>query len=349
MTLDVAADGILHFEDIQLGMSERMGARVVTRAEIIAFALQFDPQPIHLDETAAKASLVGGLCASGFHTCALLMRLLCDHVLLKSSSLGSPGIDEVKWLRPLRPGDTLSMQIETLEKRVLGSRPDVGIAKIVFSLINQNNEQVLTMLTNQLMRLRHPAAHAVPVTSERAAKNSPTPSVFDEGEAFLSSADGNHFEDIVVGDVRDIGSHTFDRDGIIAFARAFDPQPFHLNEEAGRRSLFGGLSASGWHTAGIFIRKVVDHRQAFQRDLIARGKTLADWGPSPGFKMLQWPKPVLVGDTISFRQKIIDKVDLKSRPERGLVLSQAEGRNQRGETVYRFSGMMFVSRRQARV
>ncbi len=340
------ADGILHFEDIALGVSPKIGAMHVTRDEIITFASEFDPQPIHLDDAAAKASVVGGLCASGFHTCALLMRLLCDHVLLKSTSLGSPGIDEVKWLKPLRPGDTLAMQVETLEKRVLGSRPDVGLAKIIFSLSNQHGETILTMRTNQLMRLRHPE----PTTGAAARGVAPAkpvpPSLFDEPDALLSSSDGNFFEDVAVGDVRDIGQHTFDRDGILRFARAFDPQPFHLDEEAGKRSLFGGLSASGWHTAAIFIRKVVDSRQAFQRSLSARGIPLADWGPSPGFNNLQWPKPVLAGDTITFRQKVIEKVDLKSRPERGLVMTQAEGRNQRGETVYRFGGMMFVTRRE---
>ena len=233
-----------------------------------------------------------------------------------------------------------------MEKRVLASRPDVGIAKVVFSLQNQKGETVLWMLTNQLMRLRHPAPVAPSRSGERTGEKKTPPSLFDEPVEHLSSPDGNFFEDIAVGDLRDIGSHTFDREGALAFAREFDPQPFHLDEEARQEITFRAVCRRVVGTPlAIFIRKVVDHRKVFQESLRARGIPLADWGPSPGFKMLQWPKPVMVGDTISFRQKTIEKVDLKSRPERGLIISQAEGRNQRGETVYRFGGMMFVARR----
>ena len=344
-------DGIYHFEDVTLGASAPLGRRVITREEIIAFATAYDPQPIHLDEVAARNSIVGGLCASGFHTCAIMMRLLCDFVLLRSSSLGSPGLDEVKWLKPVRPGDTLALILDTHSKRVLESRPDVGLSHLTISLIDQAGAPVMTALTNQLMRLRHPDAAAVAfATSARSAARpkptaAPAPDLWATPEQHLSAPDQNHFEDVVVGDVRDLGSHTFARDDIIAFARAYDPQPFHLDEEAGRQSLFGGLSASGWHTAAIFIRKVVDTRAAHNRAVLAAGHKLAAWGPSPGFKNLQWPKPVLAGDTVSFRQQVINKIELKSRPDRGLVVTRCEGRNQKGDIVYRFTGQMFVERR----
>lgn len=350
VTFVTPADGMFHFEDIHVGKSEPLGRKVVTREEIIDFASQYDPQLIHLDEEAARKSIVGGLCASGFHTCAIMMRLLCDNILLRSASLGSPGLDEVKWLKPVRPGDALSLVIDTHEKRVLGSRPDVGIAKLTMSMIDQSGTPVITALTNQLMRLRAPDAAAV----ERAratpkSKSEPTRTaeldLWAEPEAHLSAPDRNHFEDVVIGDLRDIGSHTFEREAIFAFAREYDPQPFHLDEEAGKRSLFGGLSASGWHTASIFIRKIVDARKKHARDIEAAGNTLAAWGPSPGFRNLQWPKPVLVGDTVSFRQKVIEKRDLKSRPKTGLVVTRSEGRNQKGEIVYKFTGQMLVERR----
>lgn len=352
VTFVVPADGIFHFEDSVVGKSEPVGRYQVTREAIVTFAEKYDPQPIHLDEEAAKRSIVGGLCASGFHTCAIMMRLLCDNILLRSTSLGSPGLDEVKWLKPVRPGDALSLVLDTHETRVLASRPDVGISKLTIALVDATGTPVMTALTNQLMRLRKPDAAAV-AAAAAARKARPTeqraaePDLWSEPEAFLSASDRNHFEDVAIGDVRDIGSHTFEREAIFAFAREYDPQPFHLDEEAGRRSLFGGLSASGWHTASIFIRKIVDARKQHARAIEAAGNPLAAWGPSPGFRNLQWPKPVLVGDTVSFRQKVVEKRDLKSRPKTGLVITRSEGRNQKGEIVYKFTGQMLVERREA--
>jgi acyl dehydratase len=253
MTTAEPADGIWHHEDFAPGHTLTHGARAVTREDIIAFATAFDPQPIHLDEEAAKTSIVGGLCASGFHTCAVMMRLLCDGFLLRSTSLGSPGLDEVKWLKPLRPGDCVSVRVHTLESRNLQSRADVGISKMRFDLVNQHDEVILEAMTNQMMRRRHPGAAVTAVSKSKAAP-APIATLWDEPVTDDVSTLGNYFEDVHVGEVRDLGSHTFERDEIIAFARAFDPQPFHLSEEGGRQSLFGGLSASGWHTASIFIR-----------------------------------------------------------------------------------------------
>jgi len=344
MTPPIPSDGILHQEDMVPGLILTHGTYHVTREAIIAFARQYDPQPIHLDDAAAKASIVGGLCASGFHTCAIMMRLLCDGFLLRSTSLGSPGLDEVKWARPLRPEDRVSVVIKVLETRMLQSRPDVGLSKMQFELHNQNGEIVLTALTNQLMRRRNPGP---PLAAAQKNQRPPatTATLWDEPAETAISKRGNFFEDITVGEVRDLGAHIFERDEIIAFARQFDPQPFHLDEEAGRRSLFGGLAASGWHTAAIFIRKVVDARQLHEAALAAQGLPVATWGPSPGFRNLSWIRPVLKGDRIEFRNKVIEARELKSRPDRGLVVTQAEGRNQRGEIAYRFTGQMFVQRR----
>ena len=211
MTLsDVPVDGVLHHEDMVPGRTFAYGTRSVSRADIIAFATAFDPQAIHLDEAAAKASIVGGLCASGFHTCAVMMRLLCDGFLLRSTSLGSPGLDEVKWSKPLRPGDTVSVAIHVLESRNLQSRPEVGISKMRFELINQHGDVILSALTNQMMSRRQPGP-----ASMAAEKPRPTgvrvPTLWDEAAA-TTMPEGNSFEDVVVGDVRDLGGHTFGRD-----------------------------------------------------------------------------------------------------------------------------------------
>lgn len=321
--------------------------RPVTREEIIAFAKSFDPQPIHLDDEAAKKSIVGGLCASGFHTCAIMMRLLCDSFLLRSTSLGSPGLDEVKWLRPVRPGDALSVRITVLEQRNLQSRPDVGISKMQFDVVDQHGDNVLEATTNQMMRRRVAGPNASPLGQRPKPPAPVEPTLWDEPVEQVISDRGNYFEDIPQGENRALGGHTFSAEEIIDFARQFDPQPFHLSEEGGRRSLFGGLAASGWHTAAIFIRQTVLARQQHEARLRASGQQLAQWGPSPGFRNLLWLKPVLAGDTIEFRSKVVEKRVLKSRPNRGLIVSRAEGRNQRGEVVYRFTGQIIVERRSA--
>jgi acyl dehydratase len=135
----------VYYEDFAAGQIREFGPRTVTREEIVAFASEFDPQPMHLDENAAKKTILGGLGASGWHTCAVMMRLLCDGLLLDSSSQGSPGIDEVKWKKPVRPGDALSVRHTVLETRDSKSRPEVGLVRQQCDVLNQRGETMLEM------------------------------------------------------------------------------------------------------------------------------------------------------------------------------------------------------------
>src|SRR6202035_184128 len=116
----------LHWEDFAAGQTAEYGAYEVTADEIKEFAAEFDPQPMHLDEEAARASMVGGLCASGWHTCAIMMRIIADGFIVDSSSLGGTGCGEVKWLAPVRPGDRLHVRTHVIDTRVSKSRPDMG-------------------------------------------------------------------------------------------------------------------------------------------------------------------------------------------------------------------------------
>ena len=154
-----------------------------------------------------------------------------------------------------------------------------------------------------------------------------------------------YFEDLVVGRVVELGTHTFDADDIKAFAAKYDPQPFHLDEVAAKASLFGALCASGWHTVAIYTGFNIRTRQKAEAAAIARSETIARWGPSPGFKDLTWPRPTFAGDTIAFRQTIANKIDLKSRPERGMLVTRGEGFNQKGEPVFGVTGQILVPRR----
>ena len=135
----------LFWEDFPVGQVREFGAYLVTREAVLAFAREFDPQPFHLDDDAAEASLFGRLAASGWHTCAMAMRMMCDAYLLDAASLGSPGLETLRWLKPVYPGDTLHVRLEVLESRPLASRPGVGMIRSRWEVMNQRDEAVLTM------------------------------------------------------------------------------------------------------------------------------------------------------------------------------------------------------------
>jgi acyl dehydratase len=146
------------WEDLQVGSTMDLGSLSPTAEEIIAFASQFDPQPFHLSEEGGKASLFGGLCASGWHTCAMAMRLMVTNFLSDSSSLGSPGMENLKWLKPVYPGDVLRLEQHIIESRPMSSRPDVGLIRSQWTMFNQHGDKVLQMEGYGMFRRREAAA-----------------------------------------------------------------------------------------------------------------------------------------------------------------------------------------------
>ena len=153
------------------------------------------------------------------------------------------------------------------------------------------------------------------------------------------------FDDLRVGLRRELGSYTFTAENIKAFARQFDPQAFHLDEEAGRNSLFGGLAASGWHIGAACMKCLVAEGQRRAAEAKARGEEPAIWGPSPGFRDLRWIRPVLAGDTLSFASQVESKRTSEKRPEWGIVQARNTGTNQRGELAFLLLATAFVPRR----
>jgi acyl dehydratase len=146
----------LYLEDFKAGTVHELGSRTITKDEIIAFGREYDPQPFHVDEQAARASIFGGLIASGWQTGALCMRLIADGLINQAASLGSPGVDQIRWLRPVRPGDTLSVRAEILEVRPSRSKPDRGAVRVTYEALNQDGEVVMTMTGVQLLGRRPP-------------------------------------------------------------------------------------------------------------------------------------------------------------------------------------------------
>ncbi len=153
------------------------------------------------------------------------------------------------------------------------------------------------------------------------------------------------FEDIQVGDVFEVGRYTFTADNIKAFANRFDPQPFHIDEEAAARSHFGALVASGWHTALAWMRLMIDHRRRMDEAMLARGEPVASIGPALGFRELKWLKPVYVGDIIEYKSEVTELRLSNSRPRFGLMTFRSTGVNQNGEPVLSLISTTFVERR----
>ena len=149
------------------------------------------------------------------------------------------------------------------------------------------------------------------------------------------------FEDIEIGVKRDLGIYTFTEEEIVAFARKYDPQAFHIDPEAAKHSIFGGLIASGWHTAAIWMKLALRDRENAK----SGSNPLQRSGVSPGFEDMRWLKPVRPGMTLRYSSEVVEKIELRSRPDLGLVKSRNEARDENGELVFSFIGKGFVERR----
>jgi len=145
-----------YLEDYVEGAVHEMGPITVTKEEIVDFAKKFDPQVFHTDPEKAGKTAYGGLIASGWHTCALFMRLFVEHYLPDQASLGSPGVDELRWLKPVRPGDRLTLRITVNKVKPSRSKPDRGVLFSFCEMINQNGEVAATMMAMNLIRYRNP-------------------------------------------------------------------------------------------------------------------------------------------------------------------------------------------------
>jgi acyl dehydratase len=144
----------MHWEDFAPGQVTEYGPRLITREEIIAFAAEFDPQPMHMDEEAASSSPLGGLAASGWHTCCLLMRMISDGMLGDANFMGAPGVEEVRWLAPVRPGERLTVRSTVLETRASRSRQDLGFVKFHYEIFGSGERTLMTLTVSPMIGRR---------------------------------------------------------------------------------------------------------------------------------------------------------------------------------------------------
>jgi len=335
-----APDKRLYWEDFTAGEATDFGETVVSAEDIIAFALEFDPDPAHLGEAPDDTEFT----ASDWHSCAMLMRMMCDDYLNNAAGAGAPGVEHVRWFGSVRPGDVLRARRTPIETRASKSRPEIGIVRMYQEVFNQDGAIVLTWLPIQIYQRRDPAAEPPPSVSgpePRSMKHAirRPPAVFTDD---LRKPVGV-FEDIEIGAILDLGTHVFSRDEMLSYARRFNTQYFHTDEEAAKASLYGGLIASGWHTGAVWNRHRVTHRQYFADIQSLRPAATL----SIAVTDMKWPAPVRPGDRLAFRTRIAGKSQVPDTPQWGLVESFDEGTNQRGETVFSLTHRYWVEKAQA--
>lgn len=330
------------FEDFVPGTQSVYGGITVSAEDIIAFASEYDAQPMHTDPEAARDSFIGELIASGWHTCALTMRMFYDHVLADSTSMGSPGVDQGSWVRPVRPGDTLRVRQTIVESRESRSKPEMGLVNLAFDVANQHDETVYTQ-SCWVMFGRRDVPPTAPRAMTPAAARPQAAEPGAETEAEIPPA--VWFEDAVIGRETVIGSHHFTAEEILRFATAYDPQPFHTDAEAASQTHFGALCASGWNTAAAWMKVMLAYRNAETQQAERAGLSVGRLGPSPGFRNMRWLKPVYVDDVLSYRSTITDKRASATRPGWGIVSTHNKAFNHAGEEIFSFDGAVFREQR----
>ena len=227
------------------------------------------------------------------------MRLLADGFLLETAAMGAPGIEDVKWARPVTPGDALTSVATVLESRASKSRPDLGLVRFGFEMTEparRTGVHASQLESDRPARRRRGSERRSPAirpTDTQAPMRIPAPAAIP------------YLEDLSPGETQDLGSYTVRGRRHHPLRRLFDPQPFHVDPAAAKESLFGGLCASGWHTAAIWMKLMVAPPGRALAEAAARGPPAARTsGPRPGFKNLKWSKPVYAGDTIAYSSTI---------------------------------------------
>ncbi|MEO1329476.1 MAG: MaoC/PaaZ C-terminal domain-containing protein [Pseudomonadota bacterium] len=322
-------DDRLHFEDFEAGQVYEGATYALSEEEILRFAGAYDPQPMHLDRAAAAASMLGGVAASGWHVCALTMRLYFDGVMARTNGLGSPGIEEVRWRRPARAGSVLALRIEITGARESQSRPTTGLVGFALDLTDaETGETVSTQRFSVLIARREPGRPAKGAPKSKGPKPAeaiPTPSA--------GALDYATSGDVRIGATADLGTETLDAERIIGFARLYDPQPFHLDRAAGEASLFGGLAASGWQTTALWMRRYILGRLASVGGMTPerRARAMAAGGPGLGVRDLRWRRPALEGDRLRFLSTPRALSPFAAKPGWSLLTLENLAVNQRGE------------------
>lgn len=315
-----------YFEDFPVGKSFDFGHYEVSEAEITSFGKAFDPPAPHN----GPLTLQGGAeaTASPWQVCAILMRLNYDGWMIRAAARGAPGVDEVRWLQPVRAGLVLSGRACVLNARISHSKPDIGFVQFRYETIADHIGPVMVQTNYVMLARRVTNSSPVFVRAERKDPELAAPPLATTNEI------PEHWTENAVGKSIEIGATEFNAGSIVEFARAYDPQPFHVDETAAKNGPFGALAASGWHTASSWMRAFV----------VACRKKHAGPEKLISISDLRWLRPVCVGDRIAW---YFMPIAISASETGGMIVtSRNSGTNQNGVKVYEFTAKMLVSVRK---
>ena len=303
----------LYFEDFPAGATRAFCRYVLSREQIEAYAGDFDSL------LGACKGDNGALTASPWQLPALLMRLNYDGWMNEAAARGAPGVDEIRWLRPVAAGETLSARYTVRSARVSRSKPHLGLVQFFYELIGDGGEPVFSQLNSVMMALRAPQPVAADAGTDGAIRNSDAAAAGGEGEPVA------------------LGTVAFPADAVIAFARVYDPQPFHVDAAAAQTGPFGALAASGWHTAAGWARAYATRVATGTPDLPRPDRLL--W-----VKPLRWRRPVYAGDRIAF-EAAPGRIEQTADGRTMTVIGR--GRDDVGAIVFEFTLGMTVKKSTA--
>ncbi|MDR1827527.1 MAG: MaoC family dehydratase N-terminal domain-containing protein [Methylobacteriaceae bacterium] len=318
------------FEDFRVGDALEPVGLTVDGEELLAFAREFHcfgASP-PCDDPAESAAALGG--APGWFMVSLLVRSRADSLYSKSTIRGGVGMSKMHWLRPVRAGDRLTCFMAVRAARRSRSMADIGLVTMEGSVVNGNGDLISTSVNTVMFGVR--GAAAIPRSVEPPAGAAPRP-VPAAATPFVLP----FMEDLIPGRSWSLGSRTFDAAAIKAYARRYDPEPFHTDEDAAKKSFFGGLCASGIQTALTWSGLSSRFHNAAREQALREGVTrLPKVALHAGFRHLRWFKPVYAGDTVTYRAGIVRRRRCPRQPGWGIVTLRATGENQYGETVLEF-------------
>lgn len=314
--------------DFRYERTFRLPEREVTREAIVRFARSFDPQPFHLDERAARSTLLKGLSASGWHTCSLFMGSLQEGFLSQCQGPRLLAIDEIKWLFPVRPGDSIGGTIRA--RAIEMAAPWPGYGQVEFECSAETGKGRRVMIWKG--RLALPGYDG---PSESRPHDEAAPRISGSRQGSLA-----HFEDLTVGDGVELGTTQTTAAAIRSFI-----DEFKLASTIDDRSDRGDCEASGWHVAAIFMGRLVRFYLREAASLRSRHLPVPELGPSPGIRRLRWHAPVFADDTLTFRAWAERKSTFGAGSNWGLLVGGCAGLNQLGDPVISFEAQLLIERR----
>lgn len=323
------------WEDIEDGETLPLGNATMSREEIVAFASEFDPQPFHLDDEAARGTLLGGQAASGWHTCVVVMDLVEKAMHEHALALQAPGAEEIRWRKPVRPDDILTGHVVLSSKSKCACSSSSGSCSAAIEVFNQCAELVVSWRMDCIIPRREPATSATPqacpLRSERPAR--------------VHRVNGDQairfFDDVAPGDEIALGAYAFTPDCIGSFRARYGAA---LSGRIGFATDVCTGFAHDWHVVSAWMHCIVRYYRLQSEQLRREGKPVPLLGPAAGVKHLRWHAPVRAGEVISFTTWAERKLDIASHGDWGLLIAGAEGVNANGEIVVSFYPQMLLQR-----